>query len=304
MPANIVSIVFSKDRAMQLDAMLSSFFANCIDPDLIRIFVLYTVSSGIHAKQYQEIIREYRDKHRMSFVVQNNFQKDVLSLLGMSVKKRKFSLKGLFGSGSSSMAYFPRFVMFMVDDNIFVRKFRLSEAISALDHEKDTLGFAMQLGENINYCYPLDIPIEFPPSIQISDNCIKYRWVNAEDGLNYPLEVSSSIYRTVHMAKILPNLDFLNPNLLEAGMASMAKNFQETQPYLACYRHSVTFCNPANKVQSTFDNKSGEVSEYQSQNMAQLFSNGYRIDIQPYQGFLPISCHQEVPFHFVEKEKD
>lgn len=53
---NIVGIVFSKDRGMQLDAVLRSFYRHCRDIQTIDIQVLYTTSTPVHQRQYNTLI--------------------------------------------------------------------------------------------------------------------------------------------------------------------------------------------------------------------------------------------------------
>jgi len=45
-------LVFSRDRAMQLDATLRSFFLHCEDPERADVMVLYRATTPTHAEQY------------------------------------------------------------------------------------------------------------------------------------------------------------------------------------------------------------------------------------------------------------
>ncbi len=66
------------------------------------------------------------------------------------------------------------------------------------------------------------------------------------------------------------------------------------QPALLCYEQSVTFCNPVNKVQTVYANRAGTASEYAADHLAELFDQGYRVQVAAYAGFVPSACHQEV----------
>jgi hypothetical protein len=291
----ISGIVFSKDRAMQLDAALRSFFLNCHDSQIISLNVIYTSSSITYLNQYVQLKQAFPT---VNFVRQGDFRRDVLGLMSSPASNwSRFVLR--FGGRDP---FTGRYLLFMVDDNIFVRKFSLGIALAALENEKNALGFALQLGTNLNYCYPLDIPLRFPAHQAVTGEIIKYRWTDACDGLNYPLEVSSSLYRLGESARLLSGLNFSNPNLLEGQMARKASTYRNSHPYLLCYKHSVTFCNPINKVQKVYDNRAGSRMEHSPDRLAALFDEGYRIDIRSWQGFIPTACHQEVEIHFEKPE--
>src|SRR5262245_22785832 len=71
-------IIFSKDRAMQLDATLRSFYARCLDADDLSINVLYLATEPRHIRQYQELIKAYP---KVDFLSQKDFRKNLLWLL-------------------------------------------------------------------------------------------------------------------------------------------------------------------------------------------------------------------------------
>jgi hypothetical protein len=287
----MTGILFSKDRALQLDAALKSFSLHCLDAHLISLKVLYTASSKMFWRQYQGLARDYPS---VSFIAQSDFRRDVLRILGIPTSAGQRLYMYLCNNRFMDDSY----VLFLVDDNIFVRNFRISEAMAALESEKDALGFALQLGENLTFCYPLDVPLRFPAYLPVTEQVIKYRWPEAGIGLNYPLEVSSSLYRLSDIARLLTSLKFSNPNLLEGQMSARAQDCRVSHPYLLCYRQSVTFCNPLNKVQNVYANKAGNHPDYFPDALARKFDEGYRIDVEKYHGLIPTACHQEVELFF------
>jgi len=283
----ITGVVFSKDRALQLDATLRSFFRHCRDPEQVSLNVVYAGSSRLWLNQYRQLKLGFPG---VEFFAEGDFERDVFNLIGIPLSRwGRFALRAGVARRPAN-----KYVLFLVDDNIFVRGFCLSDATSALRREREALGFALQGGRNLDYCYPLDIPLKFPAGIPVFGDVIKYRWPDAGDGLNYPLEVSSSLYRLSDIARLLARLRFSNPNTLEAQMARHAKSFRRSHPYALCCTQSVTFCNPVNTVQTTYANRAGEEPNHSASALAQLFDQGYRIDVAQYDGFVPASCHQEV----------
>lgn len=321
----VCGIIFSRDRAMQLDGLLRSLFLHCGDMDHAQITVLYKATKEGHARQYQKLAAEYEG--RILFKEQQDFRRDTLSIFCsvLSQKmKRKYSILSALGSiGFSSGSYFDRFwrstfgyflvslavriksvvssnacILFLVDDNIFVRDFLLTDIVNALETQDDLIGFSLRIGENTTYCYSQNHPQSLPNMIFLDEQRCKYDWTKSEYDFGYPLEVSSSVYRLKDMLPFMLCLPFENPNVLEGRMAFYAKKFAPKYSFLGCFRRSVTFCNPVNVVQSVILNRAGEEIRHDIDDLAVRFERGERIRIESYDNFIPNACHQEVEFVF------
>ena len=268
-------IVFSKDRAIQLDGALRSLFSHCKDlgEGRLRVQVLYTSSSYFHETQYRQMAQRFPD---VTFMREHDFKKDLLAcLIGHD------------------------YVFFMVDDNIFVKDFLLKDIIEALNRNHRAIGFSLRLGRNTGYCYMQRRDQSLPPFSDAGEDLLLFDWTSGESDFAYPLEVSSSVYRVSDIEPLLKHLDFSNPNILEATLDANKSTYQATKPNLLCYGSSVAFCNPANKVQTVFTaNRAGEDNAYGAVRLANIFAKGYRINIEEYSGFVPRSCHQEVDYVF------
>ncbi|MCX6055961.1 MAG: hypothetical protein NTZ74_13820 [Chloroflexi bacterium] len=72
----------------------------------------------------------------------------------------------------------------------------------------------------------------------------------------------------------------------------------KSQPTLLCSPLSITFCNPVNHVQMVAKNIAGKYFSYSSNQLADLFDQGKRIDVDAYSGFIPNACRQEVELLF------
>lgn len=271
-----VGILFSKDRAMQLDAALKSFFLHCRDVNNIEMKVIYKASNPMFEGQYAELIGEYAS---VEFLQETDFGTQVLS----SVQP-------------------GRYVLFLVDDNIFTRDFSLLPIMETLEHHTDALGFSLRLGRNTRYCYMSDHEQKLPDFHKIEHGFLKYQWVGAEHDFGYPLEVSSSLYRAGDLIPLLQHIAYSNPNTLEAQMAAHAYLYNGKR-FLLCSECSVTFCNPANKVQSVYNNRGGTNVQYTIHELSRMFAKGIRIDVEKYAGFMPNACHQEVDllFHVIKR---
>jgi hypothetical protein len=190
------------------------------------------------------------------------------------------------------------FILFLVDDNLFIKDFRLKDAIPALQEHTDSISFSLRLGRNTTYCYAHAVPQPLPPFTAVRTNILKFNWITASNDFNYPLEVSSSVYRLKDIIPFIIHFGFTNPNYLESGMSSRWRQFTSTLPSMLCFETSVTFCNPINMVQTVSANRTGTSQSYSAEELAKKFDQGSRIDVAAYTGFTPNACHQEVDLLF------
>ena len=321
----IRGIVFSKDRAMQLDALLRSIYFHCKDVGSIDIYVLYRTTDAIHTHQYIELSKLYP---KIRFVFENDFRQDLLSIInpyssgGNAIRLYWFISKlgeinfspGTFlfrlwrGLIENTLLFFvrifltfpaeERFFFFLVDDNIFTNRFELRDVLNKFKQRRDLIGFSFRLGENTTNCYMNDCKQELPEFINIGENMLLFDWSRADQDFGYPLELSSSIYPINILLPLLVSISFQSPNTLEEKMAYHARNFRSSHPYLACYRRSVAFCNPVNFVQEEIANRAGVTHFYRTDELRDRFEQGERINIDNFNGFISNACHQEVELIF------
>jgi hypothetical protein len=170
--------------------------------------------------------------------------------------------------------------------------------VRALRANPDALGVSLRLGKNTTYCYAHDHAQRLPAFTPQPGGLLKYDWTTAEYDFGYPLEVSSSIYRSKEIVPLVCGFNFRNPNDLEGYMAAHSRWFKIKFPYLLCSENSITFCNPINIVQTTTENRAGKQYYYPIDEMIARFDRGERIEVERYAGFTPNSCHQEVELFF------
>ncbi len=274
---DMVGLIFSKDRAMQLQAALESFFLHCTDSEQIKLFVLYQVSNHLHQRQYNNLKKDFGN---ITFIKETNFKQQLCTIV----------------EGSE-------YVLFLVDDNLFVKDFSLADVVKSLQGNKDAIGFSLRLGKNTDYCYSHDSKQNLPVFQGIDNGILKYNWTAGEYDFGYPLELSSSLYRTSDILILLDKLEFTHPNILEDMMAANSQLYAQTKDFLLCYENSVAFCNPINKVQSVWNNRSCTDDRYSAERLAEMFEDGVRIDVEKFSGFVPNSCHQEVQVYFKTEER-
>lgn len=274
-------IIFSRDRALQLDGVLKSLFFHCRDLDEQgNVNILYTTSNPQHQSQYNKLITEYLTYPFLEFTREIDFKTDLLNLIGHSEE-----------------------VLFLVDDNIFVENFYLATLKKYLKAEKNSIAYSLRLGENTSYCYMLDCQQKIPNFHKKTENTLLFNWTVSEHDFGYPMDVSSSLFRVSDLLPILKEFKFSNPNTLEALLDSKKDYFLKDKPLLLCFEKSLTFCAPINKVQDVARKNRVGINPKQNPNyLSKCFSKGMRLDIKAYIGFTPKSCHQEVKLHYLHTQ--
>ncbi|MCX8009673.1 MAG: glycosyltransferase family 2 protein, partial [Ignavibacteria bacterium] len=260
---------------MQLEACMRSFVTHCYDFAITDVFIIYKATNESYGLAYDILAKEYSHKYEFKFLKENNFSQEVISLLSLY-----------------------EYVLFLVDDNIFISNFYLTDCLELLDDTPNNLGFSLRLGLNINFCYPLNKTQQPPKFYYIFDNIIQFNWTEGEYDFGYPLEVSSSVYRTKDILKIIYDKEFHNPNTLESILAKNSKIYKVIKPFLFSFLTSAAFCNPTNIVNTTHKNRFGVDFHFAPENLNNKFLENLRIDLDVFNNFIPYACHQEVEFKF------
>jgi hypothetical protein len=262
-------IVFSKDRPLQLDALLASLAGRWGDPETGQVAVLYAASTQRYESLYAEVGASHGAVH---FHRERSFKRDLLDLV----------------SGTSHVG-------FLVDDTVFIRYFRLATVLGELGTDAQAIGFSLRLGRNTNHCYPHDAAQETPRFADRGAGVLAFDWPGASLDFGYPLELSSSVYRTSDLLPLLRGLAYRNPNTLEAELAARATRFAATKTRLLCFERSAAFSIPANIVQDVTPNRASTRVDQSAQDLAEAYERGERVAIERYVDFPNTGCHQDVP---------
>jgi hypothetical protein len=295
---NLQVVIFSKDRPMQLHATLASLILHSHDVRDVDIAILYFASSKKFAQGYQDLQSEFSSLPGLRWIGERDFKKDLLRLVlcghGGGSRCPDLWVRGLLNFGSG----IDHFVLFLVDDTLFVRPFSLVAIASALAGSPSALAFSLRLGMNTKFCYTRSSQQQLPRLSAVRNGSLRFRWLGAKGDFGYPLEVSSSVFRVddlIHLLRILP---YSNPNRLEQRLAASRLAFSLCHPDLLCFERSVAFCAPLNKVQTVLPNRSGDSNGYSSDGLHSLFEQGLRIDVKALAGFEPHAAHQEIDLPF------
>ena len=270
------NLIFSKDRASQLLALLESLERHCLDITSIDTCVLYLVTTEQHERQYKQL-EETHDW--VKFQREKNIESDILSLLQDT-----------------------EHVTFFTDDSICIRDFRIKEVAEMLQAQQDSIGFSLRLGRNITYSYPHSCSQDKVDFEEIAANILKINWTKYKCDFGYPMELSSSVYRTSEILQMLCGTNMSTLKHVENSLWQRSKQkMTNKKPYLLCYPVSRTFSNALNITAPDTGNRYSKRQDCTIEKMADNFDEGYKIDVSTFDIFTPIGCHQEVDLSWVKR---
>ena len=247
-------IIFSKNRALQLDLLIRSIKKYFKDYDKYKFRVIHTASSDQFKKGYDKITEICPD---LNLISETSFRGNLIDSIDPKIP----------------------YLMFLTDDDLFKDFFSVeSTEFVMFASNKDVVALSLRLGKNITHCYTEDIPTP-PPESNIFD------WRNLKGDWGYPASVDGNIFRTDFIFPIIKNLFFSNPNTFETALVIATGYFP---PMMVCFKSSVLFNIPANRVQNVYQNKSGDVSP---EMLNDNFLLGYRIILEDFHKIQNNSCH-------------
>ena len=256
----IHALVFSKNRAMQLDAFLRSAKKHA---PYASIIAMCAFTNGDHEDAYIQAMDEHPE-------MQGCWAWDD------------------FGGGTiedqvrHTLKQHER-VVFHTDDEIFYR----TPPADLLDNDQDII--MLRQGRNTTYCHPLDCEQEVPAGFP------RWRWRDAQHDFGYPLSLNATIYRSEWITPLL-DFHFNNPTQLEAALACHHNQF--TVEYAVAAEHSCTVALPHNVVSVDSNCPRGGNPEWQPDALCQKYRDGWRIDLDAMDFSNITAAHQEVPLEF------
>jgi hypothetical protein len=259
-------VVFSKDRAMQLDACVRSI--NDKAPYDGRIKVIYLATTQPTSAGYLALERA----DRVDLVPQSDdFRRDVLDSVD---PKRPYTV-------------------FHTDDDVFFR-----EPPEMPHLAEDSASFSLRLGKNTTYCYPLDrnqrVPVTFEDGPVIS-----WDWTKAEADFAYPLSLNGHIFETAFIRQLLSRSRFSNPNELEESLH--IRRHLAPRKMLA-FQHSCVVSIPANIVAQTHANRHAATPRHSAVQLNERFLGGEAIDIDRLDFSRVNAAHCEIPLLFTRRD--
>ncbi len=268
---DIHSIIFSKDRAMQLDGFLSSYFDNV--KNYAPISVLYHTSNHIHEKSYEDLKIIYKEKP-VNFIKERNFREQLISSIENMREER---------------------LIFYVDDMIFSRKIDYNW-LSEINPLEDIVCFSR--GEDLKYSTVLAKPLNVPQLQKFNENLYRFKWNEIKEfsDWSYPLGVSGYMFSRKEMLSMIKSISFKAPNSLEA-------NLQIFLPYFInrggiCLKDVATPCVHTNITQT--EGYNNILGHYTIEELLDIWNKNQRINYTEFLG-LPVNEAETKKYSFIER---
>ena len=270
----VEGIVFSKDRALQLHALLSSYLEKVVSP--VPLHILYHTSTPAHQRAYEEVMEIFSDK--FSFIKQssnNSFRDDLIKLLD-SVPAPK--------------------VFFLVDDVLFIDSFDVDDFAR---FDTDKIVPSLRMGLNLKKCYTVQREQPLPELISCpgsDEDKIFWKWNQGVYDWSYPLSVDGHFFSTQEIIAMTKLIHFSAPNTYEDQLQKFRRFFLFRKG--VGYKKSKIVNIPCNKVQKENKNICGNTHQ---DFLLEQWMKGYQMDYRSLYGFSNTSAHQEIPFEFIKR---
>ncbi len=249
----IDSIVFSKDRAMQLHAFLESYKEKVLQPGTMHI--LFKTTSKRHADAYTHLRGMY-DSEKFTFIEETDFRHQLLELNESSDAK--------------TIAVF-------VDDMIFLRDVEYDKILDI-----DTLTNVVSLGrgQELDYSVVLQKKQTLPHFIEDENGLQYFKWnyTQEHNDWTYPLGVGGYFYGRDEWLLMLRGIQFKAPNSLENALQYYKPFFIERHG--VCYKSVACAGVHANIVQTESINP--DLGTNSIEELLNKWEEGYKINLQKF----------------------
>ena len=258
------TLIFSKHRACQLDLLLTSL-QHFDHEEVLEPIVLWKAGCNYFGDAYNQLIKEHKE---CELWCQADFKSEVIAYLKQC----------------------DDYCMFLVDDQ-FMRYPMLFdwEEVDSLFEDKNICTLSLRLGENTTWQYQLGVEVPLPKFSRRGPFLVWNHHAQSSDvNWGYPMSVDAHIFRTRDMLNWVRPLTFNNPNQFEAAL-SMLKG--QVPSLMACQEESVFVNNVLNVVQDEYQNKHGDIT---AQDLNDMYLSGLRFNLMSMTEYHVNAAHQEM----------
>ena len=251
----IDSIVFSKDRAMQLHAFLNSYSTMVSGKG--TMYILYKTTNERHAKSYAAL-KDIFKREDFIFIEEVDFRKQLINICEKSSAK--------------TIATF-------VDDMIFAKAVDYQKilAINALENI-----VSLGRGKDLDYSLVLEKKQQLPPFEQKPDGFEYFKWdyTKEHNDWTYPLGVGGYFFDRDETVVMLKGIAFKAPNSLENNLQVYKPMF--IHRYGVCMDQVCCVAVHANLVQTESVNP--DLGIFSIEHLLNKWDGGFMIDLSKFYG--------------------
>jgi len=252
-------IIFSKDRAAQLDLTLSTlkkYFMGWKDQ---QYTIIYKYSNDFFRIGYERCKALHPE---FKWIFETNFRQDTIAAYN--------------SHGGRPLT------TFIVDDDVFINHFTLdSPEVRAFLVNPDIYCVSPRLAPYVNFCFTEN---RSQPQPQFNADR-SWNWKGLSGDWGYPPSIASfQIFRTASLA-YLNNMNFRGPNSLEGGMCGN----MPSENLMICFENQKCICSTNNKVQTENGNHHSNTDPLDYLNAE--FLKNRRLSTEVNHGIVYNMCH-------------
>lgn len=213
----VLNIIFSYNRAMQLDYLLQSSI-NSFEFDYKIVVIFHT--TGKHELGYQKLINKYSKFSQISFIERKPNQLSFKQKLTWKQKDKELYIKqGNFKALLESTLEKTEceLVMFNTDDGLWLDKVTLDSTIyNLIKNNPTSVSYRYYVGENME---------GFPLYVKKWGDYYLWNYYTEKKVTHwsYPFAVDGTVYNTKGLLTILNKVYYHNPVTLESNVEQYAK---------------------------------------------------------------------------------
>lgn len=255
-------IIFSRDRALQLEALIRSI--ETYSKSSFKVIIQYSCSSN-HRKSYNDLIEQFKLNKRYTFIEEQSFSSELKDVI-KSIK--------------------TQYVFFLVDDQVFVRPFDLEEVVKIMTNKSF---FSLRLGLSIT-----DFGIferELEPKYAINGKFLEWSWKLNKDQKDwgYQFSVDGTVYKSIDVLRGAMSIPFKAPNSFEDNMNSVCM-FRSDNKGIS-YLQPVVINLIVNASRQEKEYEHFESGEYSTDDMLKLWCSGIRFSLEKISSIVFSSTH-------------
>ena len=266
---DIAIVVFSKDRPVQIEALLRSalkfFKGNC------SWHILWQASNSQISQTYSSVFSSFSNQSNFKLKREVNFKSDLVDILVNSKH---------------------RGVIFMVDDLLFIDYFDASNLIG-LDPLFEIASLRLWPGNS--YCQPRNCSFPPPPFESSSDRpWLKFSWTESRGDWSMPISLDGHLFSRSEILRLIKHVQYKAPNSLETSLGDFSFLFKKRKGL--CRPLPVIRNFAFNRVQ--LENEDFPCGSWNPERMLEKWHDGWQLNIESLAALDAISCHVDVDPEF------
>lgn len=271
-------IVFSYNRALQLEALLESLISNL--DNRIKINILYKTDRNTNGL-YNKLKIRYRNSNNIFFFHQkHSFKISLIKLIKSLDNKIEFNKQ----------------ILFFVDDQILFRKVKLNSLKSLFKSAPIT---TLRIGLNTKKSFNLNKKqnIQNYP-YKVTKNSLSWQPLFIKDDISYVFSFDGSTIPLKLFERFSKYLIYKGPNTLESSINYGGFSYKIIRCKISSFLEQCVINLVITKVQNETDNRG---KFYDARKLDDLFINNWKLKINPKELEKFDSPHTDIGYLF-EKE--